>query len=103
LLYGWLKMNKARYCNLVMLCLYITPIQAQEGLDELPSMAFLEYLADMTEIDGKLYGPQDLPAINCKKNSLIRDENKDESSNGHTEKSSKNDKPLLAQECINND
>jgi len=81
----------------------ITPLQAQEALDELPSMAFLEYLAEMTEIDGKLYGPQDLPPINCKKNSLKRDENKNDSSNGHTEKAPKDDKPLLAQECIDND
>jgi hypothetical protein len=81
----------------------ITPIQAQDALDELPSMAFLEYLAEMTEIDGKLVGPQDLPIINCKKNGLKRDENKNDSSNGHTEKAPKDDKPLLAQECIDND
>ena len=86
-----------------MLCMCITPLKAQDVHDELPSMAFLEYLAEMTEIDVKLYGPQDLPVVICKKSSLKRDENKDESSNGHTEQAPKDDKPLLAQECINND
>ena len=51
MLFGWLKMNKVRRCNVMMLCMCITPIQAQDALDELPSMAFLEYLAEMTEID----------------------------------------------------
>jgi len=28
--------------------------------DKTPSMEFLNYLADMTEVDGKLVGPQDM-------------------------------------------
>ncbi len=36
------------------------PIKAQEKTNEPPSMAFLEYLADMEEVDGKFYGPQDM-------------------------------------------
>jgi len=30
--------------------------------DKVPSMAFLNYLAEMTEVDGKLVGPQDMQA-----------------------------------------
>lgn len=53
-------MNKALYCNGVLLILSCVPLQAQDNADELPSIAFLEYLAEMKEVNGKLYGPQDM-------------------------------------------
>ncbi len=101
--HGWQKMNKAFYYNTLLLGIFFAPLKAQESLDELPSMAFLEYLADMKEIDGKLYGPQDIPSEYCKKTRFKRDENKDGSSDGHDEHAPKNESSILDQECISND
>jgi len=70
---------------------------------DLPSIAFLEYLAEMTEIDGKLYGPQDLPLIHCKKTLLKREEKKDDSGKGDSEKVPKDENSILEQECLSND
>ena len=80
-----------------------TPLKAQESPNELPSMAFLEYLAEMTEIDGKLYGPQDIPVEHCNKAGFKQDENKDGSSHEHDEQAPKNESSILDQECINDD
>lgn len=56
-------MNKAYYCNSILLALFCVQLQAQEN--ELPSIAFLEYLAEMKEVDGKFYGPQDIDIAPC--------------------------------------
>ena len=52
MLLGWLKMNKALYCNALLLILACIPLKAQEKVDKLPSIAFLEYLAELEEVDG---------------------------------------------------
>ena len=49
--------------------------------DVQPSIAFLEYLADMTEVDGEFLDPQDIVENGCQKmNSQQNDNN--ESTNG---------------------
>jgi len=96
-------MNKAFYYNTLLLGLCFSPLKAQESPNELPSMAFLEYLAEMTEIDGKLVGPQDVPVERCKKDDFKQDENKDGSSHERDEKAPKDENSLLDQECINDD
>jgi hypothetical protein len=67
-------MNKALYCNSVLLLLSCVLVQAQENADELPSIAFLEYLAEMKEVDGKLYGPQDMKIKPCRLSKQEREE-----------------------------
>jgi hypothetical protein len=96
-------MNKAFYYNTFLLGLCFSPLKAQESSNELPSMAFLEYLAEMTEIDGKLYGPQDIPVEGCNKDGFKQDENKDGSSRGHDVQAPNNKSSILEQECISND
>jgi hypothetical protein len=96
-------MNKVFYYNTLLLGLCFTPLKAQESSNELPSMAFLEYLAEMTEIDGKLYGPQDIPVRLCNKNDFKQDENKDGSSRGHDVQVPKNKSSVVDQECISDD
>jgi hypothetical protein len=58
-------MNKALYCNGLLLILACVPLKAQEKVDKLPSIAFLEYLAELEEVDGKYYGPQDMKIKPC--------------------------------------
>ena len=80
-------------------------VKAQKNNEALPSMAFLEYLAEMTEINGQLYGPQDL-ANSCHQTTAKRDKNKDESNNGQGAELPPDEnatKPMLDLECINND
>lgn len=67
-------MNKALYCNSALLLLSCVLVQAQENADELPSIAFLEYLAEMKEVDGKLYGPQDMKTKPCQLSKQEREE-----------------------------
>jgi len=96
-------MNKVLCFNSILLGMCCTPLKAQESSADMPSIAFLEYLAEMTEIDGKLYGPQDLPLIDCKKILLKRDEKKDGSGKGDNEKIPKDESSILEQECLSND
>lgn len=63
------------------------PLTASENQNEsqrvqVLSMAFLEYLADMSEVDGKLIGPQDIPSNKCinQQQPLTRHEDKKENS-----------------------
>jgi len=67
-------MNKALCCNVVLLILCSTPSKAQQKEDEIPSIALLEYLAEMTEVDGKFYGPQDMSLALCQ--SVSAEQNK---------------------------
>lgn len=60
-------------------------LQADENTDELPSIAFLEYLAEMKEVDGQLYGPLDMDLKLCQTTAQKREEQKNESSSDHDE------------------
>jgi hypothetical protein len=77
----------------------------------LPSIAFLEYLADMTEVDGKYYGPQDMRIEACK-DSVNKPKNQNDITNNtannttngdKNEKAQENDKAAKMQECNHND
>lgn len=100
-------MNKALCCNGTLLFLCCVPLKAQENVDELPSIAFLEYLADMKEIDGKLYGPQDINLVPCQRSESEREEQNNETSNENNvvqnDKAQKNDKTATEQECKHHD
>jgi hypothetical protein len=60
--------NKPALLSLLLLLGFISPplkaqpVKVQQNQDKLPSLALLQYLANMTELDGQLYGPQDMPA-----------------------------------------
>ena len=60
MLSGWLKTRRAPYYKLILTMSIIFPVGATEPTDKIPSMAFLEYLAELVEVDGKLVGPQDM-------------------------------------------
>jgi len=53
------KLNIISIISLVMAAKPLLVIAADEE-NKQPSMAFLEYLADQVEVDGKLVGPMDL-------------------------------------------
>lgn len=104
-------MNKALCCNGVLLILYCAPLKAQETVDELPSIAFLEYLAEMKEIDGKLYGPQDINLEPCQRLIPEREEKHNETTNeasiesngGQNNKAQKSGKTAIEQGCKRHD
>lgn len=100
-------MNKALCCNAVLLILCCAPLKAQEKVDELPSIALLEYLADMEDVDGKLYGPQDMNLVPCQRSVLEREEQNNETSNEingvQNDKAQKNEKTATEQECKHHD
>jgi len=84
-----------RYFNLlfVLLC-YSSHAQQKKILDndieKQPSMALLNYLAEMAEVDGQLIGPQDMIDKNCLskvKDEELNKENKDDA----TKKSQQSD------------
>ncbi len=99
-------MNKALCCNSALLILLCAPLKAQENMNDLPSMAFLEYLADMEEVDGKLYGPQDINLKPCSSLDSAQ-EKQDGTSNKingvQHDKPPKNEEPEIKQECKNHD
>lgn len=78
-------MNKALYCNSALLLLSCVPLQAQDNVDELPTIAFLEYLAEMKEVDGKLYGPQDMKVKPCQLSKQEREEQYHETPNDNND------------------
>jgi len=94
-------MNKALCCNGALIFLCCVPLEAQENVDELPSIAFLEYLADMKEIDGKLYGPQDINVEPCHRSVSEQEEQNNETSNENN--GDQNDKAATEQECKHHD
>jgi len=100
-------MNKALCCNGVLLILSCGPLQAQENVDKLPSIAFLEYLADMKEVDGKLYGPQDIYVELCPKLASTPEKQSNETRNKtngvQNDKPPKNEEPANKQECDDHD
>jgi len=73
-----------------MLLLSSFSLQAKEKTDILPSIAFLEYLANMKEVDGKLYGPQDMTIKRCQPTTEKREEKKNETSSNDHEGQKKN-------------
>ena len=107
MLLGWRKMNRALYCNVVLCTLCCAPLKAQHKVDELPSIPFLEYLADMQEVDGKLYGPQDMSVEPCQRSVSEREEQNNENSNevngAQNDKAQKNEKTATEQECKHHD
>ncbi len=94
-------MNKTLCCSGALLVLCCVPLKAQENIDELPSIAFLEYLADMTEIDGTFYGPQDINVESCQRSVSEREEQNNEKTNEASieSNSDQNDKTATEQEC----
>jgi len=96
-------MNKALYCNSLLFILCCASLKAQESVDTLPSIAFLEYLADMEEVDGKLYGPQDMHVESCKKLASAQvkqsNETRDEINGVQNDKPPKNEDTAIKQEC----
>jgi hypothetical protein len=100
-------MNKALCCNGVLLLLCCSPLNAQEHVSVPPSVAFLEYLADMEEVDGKLYGPQDMQLETCQRTILDQEkkhnEIKTEINGIQNEKPPKNEDQAIKQECKNHD
>ena len=82
--------------------LWLMPLKAQENIQEVPSMAFIEYLAEMEEVNGKLYGPQDIATTHCQKLAQTQEDKKDETINeqknkAQTDKKSKSS--ALKPEC----
>lgn len=82
----WALMKKVRCYSAALLVsvwsLFPNTLSANEPL---PDMAFLEYLAELVEVDGELIGPQDLsdkiikPLIKpMKNNKQLKTENKQE-------------------------
>jgi len=100
-------MNKALCCNGALLVLCCFSSNAQEKVDEIPSIAFLEYLADMEEVDGKLYGPQDMRVEPCQRSVSNQEKQKNETRNEtngvQNDKPPKNEKTACKQENTNHD
>ena len=73
-------MKRILPCYFLLLLLYgaevnSTEINAQQNQQKLPSILFLEYLAEMTEVDGQLIGPQDIAESQCEFAKLKRNKN----------------------------
>ena len=100
-------MNKALYCNGLLLILACIPLKAQEKVDKLPSIAFLEYLGELEEVDGKLYGPQDMKIKPCPLSELEKEEQHHETSNdindGQNDNAKKHENSTNVQECKHHD
>ena len=94
-------MKKALCYNGALLIWCCTPLKAQENVDESPSIDFLKYLADMKEVDGKLYGPQDINLVPCQRSESEREEQNNETSNENN--GDQNDKAATEQECKHHD
>ena len=110
-------MKWMRYFNL-LLVLFCYSLQAEQKnvknvtIEKQLSMAFLNYLAEMTEVDGKLVGPQDMTDKRClspAEHRELREDNDDatnrsqqsEISKDKTKPDTKSD--TSKQECPNND
>jgi hypothetical protein len=100
-------MNKALYCNGLLLILACVPLKAQEKVEKLPSIAFLEYLAELQEVDGKLYGPQDMKIKSCQLSTQEKKEQYHETSNdinvGQNDNAKKRQVSTNVQECKHHD
>jgi len=100
-------MNKVLYCNGLLLLLACVPLKAQEKVDKLPSIAFLEYLAELQEVDGKLYGPQDMTSKLCQSSTQNKKEQHHEAPNdindGQNDNAKKREVPTNVQECKRHD
>lgn len=120
-------MNKTLYCNSLLLGLVLIPIKSQANEQPLnqgikantPSLALLEYLAEMEEVDGNLVGPEDISMINCiaqikekkeinqsstaRKNSSNVKENIDEADQPEPINTNTTEYAALTQECKPND
>lgn len=58
-------MNLTHYYKMLFLTVGISPLNALANSETIPSMAFLEYLAEMKEVNGELIGPQDIQTTHC--------------------------------------
>ena len=100
-------MNKALYCNGLLLILACVPLQAQEKVDKLPSIAFLEYLAELEEVDGKLLGPQDMKIAPCilskQKKEELHHETSYDINASQNDNAKKHESSTNAQECKHHD
>ena len=100
-------MNKALYCKSALFILCCAPLGAKEQAEKLPSIAFLEYLAEMKEVDGEYYGPQDMKVELCKVSVSKREKQPNESRkaiNGEQDdQEQKNDKTAKESECKHHD
>ncbi len=100
-------MNKALYCNGLLLILACVPLKAQEKVDKLPSIAFLEYLAELQEVDGKLYGPQDMKFKLCQSSTQekkeLHHETPNDINNGQNDNAKKRELSTNVPECKHHD
>ena len=120
MLLGWQKMKRILPCNILLLLLYgleansaevsateinNTEISAQQNQQALPSILFLEYLADMTEVDGQLIGPQDISTSLCKLVKPKQKKNEDKSENEEQDNAVPNSSTQspVEKECTNHD
>jgi hypothetical protein len=88
----------------MLLLLGLPQLQAQESKQALPSLALLEYLADMTEVDGKLVGPQDMNAQPCTAPRAPKQPTKPgEQDKKEDQKITKSKQTAVKPECQNND
>jgi len=106
-------MNKALYYSGSLLFLCCIPLKAQENVDKFPSIAFLEYLADMQVVDGNYYGPQDMNGEGCQgsiqkernngSSNEISNETNNEPNSDKDDEAKTNDKTATKQECKHHD
>ncbi len=100
-------MSKTLCCKGALLLLSCAPLKAQENVnelaDKLPSIAFLEYLAEMEEVDDKLLGPQDMYVEPCQDSTAAQEKQNNETRNEingvQNDKPPKNEDPAIKHEC----
>jgi len=74
------------------LLLFSVAANAKQSNEITPSIDFLEYLAEMTEVDGQLIGPQDIAKVNCHSQSVKESENESKTDSGSKVEQKQNDK-----------
>jgi len=80
------------------LLLFCAVANAQQNNEITPSIDLLEYLAEMTEVDGQLIGPQDIAKVNCHSQSLKESENECKTNSGSRVEQKQNDEENVSKE-----